>query len=221
MANRRQRALFEDAPAWPDGFRYQDGFLSEADESILLARVPSLQFGELRMRGVAARRRTAQFGWHYSFEHFKLTPAAEPPDYLRALQSRAEMFADLPDGALSEILVTEYSPGAAIGWHRDAPPFDVVVGISLGSNCRFRFRRRQGEEWERLAIEVARRSIYVLDGPARRDWQHSIPSVRQLRYSVTFRSLRPRKPDELNTSGATHATASRTPSARGRRGKHS
>lgn len=221
MTSRRQRTLFDDPPQWPEGFQYQDGFLTQTEEAALLARMSDFEFGALRMRGVVARRRTAQFGWRYSFETFKLTPGADPPEDLRALQSRAEKFVRLPDGALSEILVTEYSPGAAIGWHRDAPPFDVVVGISLGSSCRFRFRRRVGERWETQAIEVAPRSIYVLDGPARREWQHSIPPVKHLRYSVTFRSLRERGATELNTSGATRATGSRTPNARDRRGTRS
>ncbi len=193
MASRRQRALFDEAPQLPEGFRYQEGFLTAPEESSLLERVRHLGFGEFRMRGVVARRRTAQFGWRYSFEDFELTAGDEPPDYLRALQSRAEEFATLPQGALSEILVTEYTPGAAIGWHRDAPPFDVVVGLSLGSSCRFRFRRKQADRWETVTIEMAPRSIYVLDGPARHEWEHSIPAVRELRYSITFRSLRHRR----------------------------
>jgi alkylated DNA repair protein (DNA oxidative demethylase) len=190
MAARRQLALFADPTTWPEGFRYQIDFLDPVEENDLLARIRELEFGEVRMRGVAARRRTAQFGWRYSFETFKLTPGAAPPEYLRALQRRAEVFSGLPDGALSEILVTEYTPGATIGWHRDAPPFDVVVGVSLASTCRFRFRRKQGARWETLALEVMPRSVYVLDGAARREWQHSIPAGKDLRYSITFRSLR-------------------------------
>jgi alkylated DNA repair dioxygenase AlkB len=190
MAARRQLALFDDPAAWPAGFRYQSDFLDSTEEADVLAHVRALEFGEVRMRGVAARRRTAQFGWRYSFESFKLTPGEEPPEYLRALQRRAEAFAGLAQGVLSEILVTEYTPGATIGWHRDAPPFDVVVGISLASSCRFRFRRKQERGWETLAVPMLPRSIYVLDGPARREWQHSIPAVKELRYSITFRSLK-------------------------------
>src|SRR5574338_746210 len=154
MAAPRQLALFTDPATWPEGFRYQPDFLAPAEEHDLLARIQDLEFGEVRMRGVAARRRTVQFGWRYSFESFKLTAGDPTPDYLLDLQSRAEAFAGLRAGSLSEVLVTEYTPGAAIGWHRDAPPFDVVVGISLKSACRFRFRRKQGERWETLALEV-------------------------------------------------------------------
>jgi alkylated DNA repair protein (DNA oxidative demethylase) len=194
MVTRRQLVLFTDPAAWPEGFRYQPDFLGPEEERDLLARVPALPFGEVRMRGVAARRRTAQFGWRYSFETFKLTAGDEPPAWLRALQGRAEAYAGLPDDALSEILVTEYTPGATIGWHRDAPPFDVVVGISLASACRFRFRRRRDDGWETLALRLDPRSIYVLNGAARREWQHSIPAGKELRYSITFRSLKTRPP---------------------------
>jgi alkylated DNA repair protein (DNA oxidative demethylase) len=189
MADRRQLALFTDPATWPEGFRYQPDFLTPGEERDLLSRIRGLEFGEVRMRGVAARRRTAQFGWRYSFETFKLTPGADAPDYLQALGVRAEAFSGLAKGTLSEILVTEYTPGATIGWHRDAPPFEVVVGVSLNSACRFRFRRKRGEKWETLTLEMLPRSVYVLDGPARREWQHSIPALKELRYSITFRSL--------------------------------
>lgn len=192
MRTRQHPTLFEAEAARPEGFRYEPEFLERAEEADLLARFADLTFGEFRMRGVVARRRTAQFRWHYSFETFRLTPAEDPPEYLVDLQARAERFAGTPPGALDEILVTEYQPGATIGWHRDAPPFGLVVGVSLGASCRFRFRRKAGSRWETSAFELAPRSIYVLDGPARREWQHSIPAVRALRYSVTFRSLKPR-----------------------------
>lgn len=190
MRARPQPGLFAVEPGLPEGFRYEQEFLAAGEERDLLARMGTLEFGEMRMRGVAARRRVAQFGWRYSFENFKLTPGAEAPDFLRSLQSRAERFAGAPQGALTEILVTEYTPGATIGWHRDAPPFDIVVGISLGAPCRFKFRRKANEGWENLELRVEPRSIYLLSGPARREWQHSIPAVKALRYSITFRSLK-------------------------------
>lgn len=192
MAMRRQPALFDEAElVLPEGFRYQRDVLTQGEHDELLARVSDLEYGEMKMRGVVARRRIAQFGWRYSFETFRLTPGAEPPEYLVALQSRAESFAGAATGSLSEILVTEYRPGATIGWHRDAPPFDIVVGISLGASCRFKFRRKVGNNgWENVELPLLPRSIYLLDGPARREWQHSIPAVKALRYSITFRSLK-------------------------------
>lgn len=131
MRTRQHPTLFEAEAARPDGFRYGPEFLERAEEAELLAHFAGLTFGEFRMRGVVARRRTVQFRWHYSFETFRLTPAEDPPEYLVDLQARAERFAGTPPGALDEILVTEYQPGATIGWHRDAPPFGLVVGVSV------------------------------------------------------------------------------------------
>jgi alkylated DNA repair dioxygenase AlkB len=187
---RAQPTLFDRDVTLPEGFQYQPDFLTPGEHDELLARVSTLEYGEMKMRGRVARRRTAQFGWRYSFETFTLTPGAPPPDDLAALQVRAESFARTRPGSLSEILVTEYRPGAPIGWHRDAPPFDIVVGISLAASCRFRFRREGPSGWETRELHLLPRSIYVLDGPARREWQHSIPPVDALRYSITFRSLK-------------------------------
>jgi alkylated DNA repair dioxygenase AlkB len=182
--------LFDDDVAAPRGLRHSDEFLSMAEESALLARFSSLDFHEVRMRGVTARRRVVQYGWKYSFETFKMTEGPALPDYLLPIRNRAATFAGLPPAQLSEALLTEYSPGATIGWHRDAPGFGVVVGISLGTACRFRFRRGETGNWETFELPLEPRSIYVLEGEARSNWQHSIPAVKSLRYSITFRTLR-------------------------------
>ena len=115
------------------------------------------------------------------------------PAFLLPLRNKAAEFANLSEDRLQHALITEYAPGAAIGWHRDRPEFEEVIGISLGAPCLFRFRRKAGTRWERASIELQPRSAYVLRGPARWDWQHSIPSVDELRYSITFRSLRESK----------------------------
>ncbi len=91
---------------------------------------------------------------------------------------------------LVEALVTEYSPGAAIGWHRDARMFGVVVAVSLLGSGRLRFRRGEAGARETSEVRVEPRSAYVLSGSARSDWQHSIQPVETLRYSITFRTLR-------------------------------
>ncbi len=184
------RKLFDDDVTGPQGLRHSDQFLTGAEEAALLARFASLDFHEVRMRGVAARRRVVQYGWKYSFETFKMTEGPALPDYLVPIRDRAAAFAGLPSTQLSEALLTEYSPGATIGWHRDAPGFGVVVGISLGAACRFRFRRGEIGNWETFELPLEPRSIYVLEGEARGEWQHSIPAVKALRYSVTFRTLR-------------------------------
>jgi len=187
MATTRQ--LFDDH-VLPEGFRLEDHFLSVPDEATLLERIRGLEFREMRMRGVTAKRRVIQYGRHYSFETFKLTEAPPLPDFLVPVRDRAAAFVGVPATELIEALLMEYSPGAAIGWHRDAPGFGVVVGISLLAPCRFRFRRGETRAWETAEVSLAPRSIYVLTGAARSEWQHSIPAVTSLRYSVTFRTLR-------------------------------
>ena len=184
------RGLFEDQPAGPEGLRHADGFLTPDEEAALLARFATLEFREMTMRGVTARRRVIQYGWHYSFESFRMTESDPIPEFLYPVRERAAAFAGLEPARLSEALLMEYSPGATIGWHRDAPPFGVVVGISLGAACRFRFRRGKTGDWETFELPLAPRSIYVLDGAARAQWQHSIPAVKGLRYSITFRTMK-------------------------------
>src|SRR5262249_27965247 len=118
-----------------------------------------------------------------------LKPADEMPPFLLSLRDRAAAFANLAPLELQQVLVTEYAPGAAIGWHKDRSVFGNVLGISLVSNCLLRFRREAGGKWQRATLTVAPRSIYLLSGASRHEWQHSIPGVEQLRYSITFRQF--------------------------------
>jgi alkylated DNA repair protein (DNA oxidative demethylase) len=173
-----------------EGLKFDPSFITPAEELQLLQHIQSLEFHEMKMRGVVARRRVLHYGVHYSFETFRATPGPPIPDFLLPLRRKAGAFAGVDDAALAEALITEYAPGATIGWHRDAAPFDVVVGISLASECRFRFRRGKVRAWQTEEVLMPPRSAYVLDGPARREWEHSIPAVKALRYSVTFRTLR-------------------------------
>jgi alkylated DNA repair protein (DNA oxidative demethylase) len=174
----------------PPGFLYHPDFVSVDEEGRLLEGVRALQFGEVKMRGQVARRRTAHFGWVYGYESWRIEPGPPIPESLLLLRQRATELAGVPADQLAEVLVTDYGPGAGIGWHRDAPMFGVVIGISLLGACRFRFQRGAGEARETRAVTLARCSAYVLTGPARWHWQHSIPPVREQRYSVTFRTLR-------------------------------
>jgi DNA oxidative demethylase len=187
----RSRSLF-DAAGLPEGFRIQDGFLTESEESSLAERFRSMEFHDVRMRGVTARRRVIQYGYQYSFETFQMTEGPPVPEFLLPIGDRAAAFAEVPAHELSEVLVTEYSPGAAIGWHRDAPGFGIVVGVSLLAPARFRFRRGETGARDNAEARLEPRSIYVLSGPARTEWQHSIPAVGALRYSITFRTIRKR-----------------------------
>lgn len=177
----------------PEGFRYQADVLPPEEERELVERIRALPLKEFEFHGYVAKRRTHSFGWHYDFSDGRLHPTDEIPPFLYKLRERAAAFADLAAEDLPHALVTEYSPGAAIGWHRDKGIFGDVVGISLLSPCIFRLRRKMGATWERYSLTVEPRSVYLLRGPSRTGWEHSIPAVDTLRYSITFRSLRPRR----------------------------
>jgi alkylated DNA repair dioxygenase AlkB len=174
----------------PDGFTYHPDVVSPAEEAALLPEIARMPFGEVRMRGQAARRRTAHFGWVYGYESWRIEPGPPIPDALLPLRERAAALAGIAPQALAEVLVTEYPAGAGIGWHRDAPMFGVVIGVSLRGPCRFRFQRGSGAARRTWTARLEPRSVYVLDGPARHAWQHSIPPGPDPRYSVTFRTLK-------------------------------
>ena len=173
-----------------DGFAYQPELIPAALERALVAAFADLEFKEFEFHGFLGRRRVISYGARYNFSDAKLQPAPEIPSFLDPLRDLAGSFAGVHSSELRHALVTEYQPGAAIGWHRDRPVFGDVVGISLLSPCQFRLRRKVKSKWERHRITLAPRSAYLLRGPARQQWQHSIPPARQLRYSVTFRTLK-------------------------------
>src|SRR5712672_2007998 len=190
--NEHQLGLFQEpAPSLPDGFRYQAEALSVAAERELVDRMAELEFKEFEFRGFLGKRRVVSFGWQYDYNVQQLQRRAAMPDFLSPLRDLAARFAGLAPAALEQALVTEYAPGAAIGWHKDRPMFGDVVGVSLLSPCLFRLRQQMGSRWQRASLTVEPRSIYLLRGTARSEWEHSIPAVDQLRYSVTFRTFRP------------------------------
>jgi alkylated DNA repair dioxygenase AlkB len=174
----------------PEGFRYRHDLIDPAEERVLADRFRALPLKEFEFQGYLARRRVVYYGWQYSYDSRSLAPAGEIPEFLLPLRERAAAFAELPAAELEQALVAEYSPGTPIGWHRDKPMFGDVVGVSLLSACTFRFRRLTGGAWERFSLTAEPRSAYLLRGPARTEWEHSIPEVEELRYSVTFRTLR-------------------------------
>ena len=176
---------------FPEGFRYAPDLITPEEEVELLARIGELPFREFEFHGYRGKRRVISFGWHYDFASRELREASDIPDFLLPLRDVASQFAGMEPTALQHVLVTEYGAGAGIGWHRDKQVFGAVIGVSLLSPCVFRLRRQTGpRRWERVSLIAEPRSAYILSGSVREEWEHSIPSVNSLRYSVTFRSLR-------------------------------
>lgn len=180
------------APAGPSGFVHRPDFVDAGEEEAILAEVRRLEFSDVRMRGQVARRRTAHFGWRYGYESARIEPGPPIPAFLLPLRARTAELAGVVADEVVEVLVTEYPPGAGIGWHRDAPGFGIVAGVSLLGPCRFCFRQGEGERRRLQALTLDPRSAYVLDGEARWQWQHAIAPVKAARYSITFRTLQHR-----------------------------
>jgi alkylated DNA repair dioxygenase AlkB len=185
-------SLFD--PDVPDGLRYRAEFLAREEEHALATAVAGVKFDTFEMRGVVARRRVKFYGASYDGR------ATLPlPEFLLPLRDRVAAWAELPANAFAMALINEYTPGATIGWHRDAPQYDIIAGVSLLSSCRLRLRpyvtpkdlvgarapRRMTHE-----IQLAPRSAYLITGLARSGYEHSIPATSALRYSITFRTLR-------------------------------
>jgi len=187
-----QPCLFPEPAPLPAGFRYKPQFLSGQEELELLRQIERLPFERFQFHGFLGKRRVVSFGWRYDFNDRQVRKADDLPAFLLPLRDRAAAFAGLEPGDLQHALVTEYAPGAGIGWHRDKAVFDEVIGISLLSACDFRLRRKIGSTWERATVIAEPRSAYLLSGPARTEWEHSIPAMDCLRYSVTFRKFRGR-----------------------------
>jgi alkylated DNA repair dioxygenase AlkB len=181
----------------PDGFHYRDDFVTADDEAELVEGIARVEFSTFEMRGVVARRRVAFFGRSYGSGGAVASPL---PAFLVPLRDKVAAWADVDADAFAMALINEYRPGSPIGWHRDAPQYDIVAGISLLSACRMKFRpyirpgdRSSTEGGRRTAtheITLERRSAYLMTGESRNAYEHHIPAVSALRYSITFRTLR-------------------------------
>jgi alkylated DNA repair protein (DNA oxidative demethylase) len=174
----------------PEGLVFHPDFLARDEERELLEFLNGLPFKEFTMRGVVAKRQVAQFGLKYALASRKLSRAAEVPSQLAALRERVAAVAEVEPGAFPQILINKYPPGAGIGWHLDSPPFGIVAGVSLGASCTMRFQRGEGAERRTARQELPARSLYLLTGAAREVWQHRVPPIAELRYSITLRTLR-------------------------------
>ncbi len=184
-----QPSLFGAGPALPAGFKYQADLVSPAEERELLGQLAGLPFREFEFHGYVGKRRVVSFGWQYDFNEEQVHRVEDIPSFLLPAREKAASFAGLEPDELPHVLLTEYAAGAAIGWHKDKGVFGDVVGISLLSSCVFRLRLKKGAAWERASVVAEPRSAYLLRGPARTEWEHSIPAVESLRYSITFRTL--------------------------------
>lgn len=177
----------------PEGFEYTPDFITEQEENDLLKFIYTLNLKTFVFQGFEAKRRVKSFGYDYHFDARSLQKGLQIPEIFMPLIHKVAQHLQIQPTEFKEVLVTEYPPGSVINWHRDAPPFSIIAGISLLSGCRFRLRPLEKENQSRqniLNVPVGRRSLYVLRDQARENWQHSIAPVNQQRYSITLRTLK-------------------------------
>jgi alkylated DNA repair dioxygenase AlkB len=189
LADSAQSDLFGVAPPMPEGFAYQDEVISPDEERALLEQFQTLPFKPYDFHGFLGRRHVISFGWQYDLSTSTLRESEPIPDFLTTVREKAAAFAGLEAGSLQQVLINRYAAEAGIGWHRDREMFRDVIGVSLGSTCTLRLRRKAGAEWDRATQTVRPRSAYLLRDTSRHVWQHSVPPVAALRYSVTFRNF--------------------------------
>jgi len=176
----------------PEGLRYSAEFIAPALERELISHVSALPLQPFQFGAFEGKRRVASFGFRYDYTLQRLQPAEPIPEWLLPLVEKVEADGG-PSTQIAQVLCTEYEVGVGIGWHRDKRQFDRIFGLSLGSSCKFRFRRAAGEKWQRYTVETAPRSLYMMSGESRSVWEHSIPAVEAPRNSITFRTMVERK----------------------------
>jgi alkylated DNA repair dioxygenase AlkB len=176
-------------PAMPGGFRYEENILSEEEEASLVASLDTLELKPFEFHGHLGNRRVTSFGLRYDYERRMVEPADALPLFLTELRKKAAAFAGRSIEEFQQAGVNQYPPGAGIGWHKDKPQFGAIVGISLLAPATMRLRRASGKSWIRRSHELKPRSIYILDGEARKEWEHSVPPVSSPRYALMFRTV--------------------------------
>jgi alkylated DNA repair dioxygenase AlkB len=188
-----QFAFFANASPDPEGLHYAAEFVSLKTEQELIGRIAALPLQPFQFGQYEGKRRVASFGFSYDYTLRRLRDADPIPDWLGPTIRDVEAFGG-PGTRIGQVLCTEYDIGVGIGWHRDKLHFDRVFGLSLGSACKFRFRRPACKKWERFTLDAEPRSLYMMSGASRQVWEHSIPGVEAQRYSITFRTMVERKP---------------------------
>jgi alkylated DNA repair dioxygenase AlkB len=186
-------SLFPEYPVFPQGFFYFPDFITREEEVHLVENIKKEELQAFLFQGFEAKRKSASFGFDYHFDKRQLSKGKEIPQHFHTLIAKVAHQLHVEAEKFAELLLLEYPPGSVINWHRDAPPFDLIAGISLLTDCTFRLRPHDKEKQHRKAIlsfPVRARSLYCIQGEARSNWQHSIAPVSQTRYSVTLRTLR-------------------------------
>jgi alkylated DNA repair dioxygenase AlkB len=184
-----QFSLFAEKSLAPEGLRYAADFIPADLERELIERIAALPLQPFQFGQYEGKRRVASFGYRYDYTLRRLQEVAPIPSWLKPVIAAVDAFGG-PHTVIAQVLCTEYDAGVGIGWHRDKPQFDRIFGLSLGSPCKFRFRRPMGAKWQRFTLNAEPRSIYMMSGPSRSEWEHSIPAVEAPRYSITFRTMR-------------------------------
>jgi alkylated DNA repair dioxygenase AlkB len=187
-----QGELFASRPALPEGFVYVPDFLTPEQEALLLEHIRTLPFHAAQYKEWQARRRIVSFGGSYDFSRNQLTAAPPIPEFLHPLRERLAQWANIPLAHIQHAMIAEYQPATPLGWHRDVPQFEDVMGVSLLGHARLRFRPWPPKHNQRTthALELEPRSAYLMRGAARWQWQHAVSPTRELRYSITFRTRR-------------------------------
>jgi len=191
-----QGELFADVQQLPPGFVYQPDFINEDEESRLLAEIGHLPLHEAKYKEYTAKRRIMSYGGTYDYSSNELIPAGPIPPFLHELRHRISDWVQIPAAHFTHALIAEYQTGTQLGWHRDVPEFEVIVGVSLLGACRMRlrhYRPKKGRDPDSISVNLEPRSAYTMRGQARWGWQHSIPPTKTMRYSITFRTQRSAK----------------------------
>jgi alkylated DNA repair dioxygenase AlkB len=183
-----QLALFESLLPEPEGLRYAADFVPPETEQKLILGIRDLPLLPFQFGQFEGKRRVASFGFRYDYALRQLQRSEPIPAWLYEIVAKVETFGG-PATGIRQVLCTEYDVGVGIGWHRDKPHFDRIFGLSLGSACKFRFRKSAGKSWDRFTLDAEPRSLYMMSGASRRIWEHSIPAVESPRYSITFRTM--------------------------------
>jgi alkylated DNA repair dioxygenase AlkB len=206
----QQTELFG-ASRLPAGFAYEPEFVTPDEEAALITVIQGLPLREAQYKQYTAKRRIVAYGGRYDFSSNELMRAGPIPDFLHPLRERIAQWTGIAVTEWNHALVAEYVAGTQLGWHRDVPEFETIVGVSLAGSCRMRLRPyppRKGRDPDALAFTIEPRSVYSMRDDARWRWQHALSPTKNLRYSITFRTMNARVDREPGKAKSTHATSS-------------